>query len=193
MTAAPPPTVLVVCTGNVCRSPLLERLLQREVDAAHGAGAVAVRSAGTRALVGSAMDDRSAQLLRRLGGDPEGFAARSLTDQVVAGADLVLTATPEHRSDVVRLDPRALRRTFTVHEFAALADAVPARDRPGWEDPAEALAGLARSARAQRGTVGRPSSSGLVDPYRRSDEVYAALEQQVREVLPALARALGQG
>lgn len=186
------PTILVVCTGNVCRSPMLERLLQREVDAAHGSGVVSVRSAGTRALVGSPMDERSAQLLERLGGDPEGFAARALSEQVVAGADLVLTATPEHRSAVVSLDPRALRRTFTVHELAALCSAVPDDRLPRWEEPAGALAALAEAARARRGEVGRPPTTGLVDPFRRSDEVYAELEQQVREVLPDLARALRQ-
>lgn len=183
------PTILTVCTGNVCRSPLLERLLQREVDAELGGGAVAVRSAGTQALVGRAMDDRSADLLRELGGDPSGFTARALDEKLVEQAALVLTATPEHRSRVVQLDPRALRHTFTVHEFTALVSAIPEGELPRWEDPESAVANLAQSARAHRGAAGRMTTSGLIDPFRQKDEVYAALGQQVRDVWPGLARA----
>lgn len=190
MTAAP--TMLTVCTGNVCRSPLLERLLQREVDAAHGVGALAVRSAGTRALVGQAMDERSAKLLLEFGGDPSGFTARLLTESLVEQADLILTATPEHRSRVVQLDPRALRRTFTVHEFTALVNAIPTTELPRWGSPADAVVELGATARAQRGKAGRPATAGLVDPYRQRDEVYAELGQQVREVWPGLARVFGR-
>ncbi|WP_446740540.1 arsenate reductase/protein-tyrosine-phosphatase family protein [Ornithinimicrobium sp. CNJ-824] len=43
--------ILVVCTGNVCRSPLVERLLQQGLDERWGPGAFEVRSAGTGALV----------------------------------------------------------------------------------------------------------------------------------------------
>ena len=85
------PVLLTVCTGNVCRSPLLERLLQQHLDRSLGPGAVAVRSAGTAARVDSGMDERSARLLRDLGGDPEGFTSRRLTASMVREADLVLT------------------------------------------------------------------------------------------------------
>ncbi|WP_151524879.1 low molecular weight phosphatase family protein [Serinicoccus kebangsaanensis] len=185
------PTVLTVCTGNVCRSPLLERLLQRGVDRSHGAGRIEVRSAGTRALVGSGMDERSARLLVDLGGDHEGFRARRLTEEIVSGASLVLAATPEHRSAVVQLHPRALRRTFTVQEFAHLVQAIPDDDLPSWDDPGAALERLTERARQARAGATRAVGDGLVDPFRQSDAVYDELRQQVSEVLPPLSRALG--
>ncbi|MDQ3422084.1 MAG: low molecular weight phosphatase family protein, partial [Actinomycetota bacterium] len=55
--------MLVVCTGNICRSPLAERLLQRRL----GDRAV-VRSAGVQGLEASAMDPYAAAQLERLGG-----------------------------------------------------------------------------------------------------------------------------
>ena len=84
--------VLVVCTGNVCRSPYVHRLLVAEL----GAG-VRVASAGTGALEGYPMDRRAAERLRRAGGDPEGFVARQVDEEILDGADLVLTATRAHR------------------------------------------------------------------------------------------------
>lgn len=118
-------TVLVVCLGNVCRSPLAEHLLRMRLAGFLGAGADAVRvtSAGVRALVGNPMDEHSAAELRRLGGDPDGFASRQLTGALVGEADLVLVATRPLRSRVLEEAPRALRRAFTILEFAALATA----------------------------------------------------------------------
>jgi protein-tyrosine phosphatase len=124
-----PFTVLFVCVGNVCRSPLAERLLRARLDSTLGAEArelVAVESAGTRAPVGRPMDALAAAELERLGGDPDGSAARQFTEQVGQNADLVLTATKELRSRVLEDVPAALRRTFTIREFATLAEAASA-------------------------------------------------------------------
>src|SRR6266516_3236405 len=98
--------VLVVCAGNVCRSPLAERLIRARLAAALGGGA-----------------------------DPDGFRARAVSADLVAGADLVLTATREHRAAVVRLHPPAHRYTFTVREFGRLAAAIPAGERPAGLGP----------------------------------------------------------
>ena len=73
--------VLVVCTGNVCRSPLVERVL------AHTVGAqIEVQSAGTAALVDSPMDGRAAAQLQRWRMDPAGFVARQVVPAMVARA-----------------------------------------------------------------------------------------------------------
>ncbi|WP_327046217.1 sugar phosphate nucleotidyltransferase [Microbispora sp. NBC_01189] len=79
--------ILFVCTGNICRSAMAERITL----AALGPGSpILVGSAGTRAAEGHPMSERSRVELLRLGGDPSGFAARPLTAEAVAGADLVL-------------------------------------------------------------------------------------------------------
>jgi len=94
--------VLIVCTGNICRSPFIERLLQHQLDERRlherrlhegrpgSDRAILVHSAGTGALTGSAMDERAAARLVALGGDPVGFRARDLTPDLIAGSDLVL-------------------------------------------------------------------------------------------------------
>lgn len=186
-------TILVVCTGNVCRSPLLERLLQRGLDEAYGPGVVEVRSAGTGALVDHAMDERAAALLTRLGGDPDGFLARRLTPAMVAPADLVLAATLDHRAQVVRAHPRALKRTFTLGELASILRHLDPAERPVATDAPERLQELVAIATAHRGTVPPEpwEDFDLVDPYRRGDEVYDAVEEAVRQDLPVVLDALG--
>ena len=121
--SAPDPafTVLVVCTGNICRSPLAELLGRARLSTLLGnSGVLRLESAGTRAVVGSAMDPASARVLQELGGNPEGFRARHLTDQLAAAADLTLTMTRDHRRDVLGRAPRAMSRTFTLREAAGL-------------------------------------------------------------------------
>ncbi|MFK5633259.1 MULTISPECIES: low molecular weight phosphatase family protein [unclassified Ornithinimicrobium] len=184
--------ILTVCTGNVCRSPLLERLLQAALDERYGAGAVPVRSAGTRALIGSPMDERAAGVLGALGGSPAGFVGRRLSEPMVQQAELVLTATREHRADVARMHPRALKRTFTFRELADILDRLPPEELPQDADPQARVAALARVAAARRG-VRQPrtwTDFDIVDPYRRDDAVYATMREQVESALPAVLRGL---
>src|SRR6476620_12469959 len=74
---AAPVRILTVCTGNICRSPVAERLLQAGLDRMKP-GAFEVESAGTRAMVGQPVQPSSADIIRSYGGTPEGFAARQL-------------------------------------------------------------------------------------------------------------------
>ncbi|WP_066465500.1 arsenate reductase/protein-tyrosine-phosphatase family protein [Sanguibacter suarezii] len=175
-----PFTVLAVCTGNICRSPAVERLLGAALGPASG---IEVRSAGTRAMVGSAIPADMARLLVADGVSPEGFAARQLTEAMLRESRLVLALTREHRSRIVELFPGAVRRTFTVRELARLAAGVAPGDLgPG--TPAERLAALLPLAAAQRGQrPSTPDDDDVVDPYGRSETVYA---QSFAELAPAV-------
>src|SRR5690349_1929440 len=114
---APVFRVLFVCIGNVCRSPVGERLLAARLPGDR----FEIGSAGVGAMVGYAMSKYAAAELQGYGGNPSGFAARQLTPELIEDADLIMTATRELRSQVLSEQPGALRRTFTILEFAALA------------------------------------------------------------------------
>lgn len=181
-------TILTVCTGNICRSPLAEVLLRAQLEPL----GVRIHSAGTHALVGHGMPEPALELAVQEGADPEVAAAhqaRYLVEPLLADADLILTMAREHRSHVVKMMPNRLRRTYTVREFARLAstlrseDARAAADTAG-DDSRERFAAVLRAVNDQRGLT--PSSGDeddVIDPYRRSRETYA---RSAAELTPAL-------
>ena len=190
---AEPLRVLVVCTGNICRSPAVERLLAAGLgaayqgrDAAGGlAPAIEVGSAGTGALVGHPMADEMAALVRDLGVDPDGFQARQLAPGMVAQADLVLALTRRHRSAVVELVPAAVRRTFTLRELARLVQDVDPASLPGANaTTADRLRALVPLAAGRRGlSAHRPADDDVVDPYRGDAALY---RKAFGQLLPAV-------
>ncbi len=156
-----PGTVLVVCTGNVCRSPYLERRLRQELA---GTG-IRVESAGTHAMVGRDMDPGTRALLAALGADTGGFAARDLTPELMAGADLVVTAAREHRAGATRLHPAALRRTITLRDLADLLRGVPGEELRA-SAPRRHAVGAARARQRARRAGARcpPVRTGSTSP-----------------------------
>jgi protein-tyrosine phosphatase len=181
VTASPPQTspapfqVLFVCIGNVCRSPVGERLLAAKLPTDR----FEVRSAGVGAMVGYAMSKYSAEELRGYGGDPTGFAARQLTPEMIVEADLLLTATRDLRSQVLAESPGALRRTFAILEFAALTemcDESSAAEVVKW-------AGAHRSAAAG-------VEQDVPDPFRKGPEAHAAAAAAIHDAVELIAKGL---
>ena len=182
--------VLVVCTGNICRSPFIERMLQVSVP-----GSMVVSSAGTEAVVGEPIDPVAAGLLRRHGADPEGFVARQLTAEMVAEADLVLTATRAHRAAVASLRPRALGYGFVLGDFSDLAvgaDVHTDGDTRLVHAAGSWVAQVARVVADRRGMVAprKAEEVDIVDPYGRKEQVFNAMARQVLAALPPVLRLL---
>ena len=187
-------TLLLVCTGNICRSALAERLGRAFLAQTLGedAGQVRVVSAGTRAVVDSAMHPDSALVLRGFGAEAGDFRARQLVDGMASEADLTLTMTRAHRRDVLQRDPRVLARTFTLREAADLIGRLDDASIDGATLPERArkLVQLMAAARSERhGGENDDVRDPIGQPLEVHDEVGTVI---VETLLPVLRRIADQ-
>lgn len=166
--------VLVVCTANVCRSPVAAAMLAQRLDPTR----FEVVGAGVRAAVGRPIDPTAAAELRARGIPLPEATARQLTPALVGVSDLVLTATRAHRAEVLDLEPRRLGRTFALVEFAALVDRADADD----------LDGLVAAAAAIRSSG--PRDVDLPDPIGRPAEVHREVAARIEAAVATIARRL---
>ncbi|WP_167760422.1 hypothetical protein [Blastococcus sp. CT_GayMR16] len=183
-------TLLLVCTGNICRSALAERLGRAYLDEVLGAQAGAVRlvSAGTQGVVGSAMHPHSDLVLRGYGAAGGDFRAQQLTESIAAQADLVLSMTRTHRREVLRLNPRGLARTFTLREAADLLGLLGehAPDGRGFDERARGLVQAMAEVRSRRTA---DDNDDVPDPISGPVEAHEeAGELIVGTLLPILGR-----
>jgi protein-tyrosine-phosphatase len=176
-------SVLYVCTGNVCRSPVAELIMRAWAAPRSG---LSVSSAGIQALVGHPIDHGSAKALRQLGIDPSTHRARQLEPGMVSDADLVLTAETTHRDRVMTAVPRAFRRTFTLKEFAQLV----AQD--GSSGSPSAVVAAAAANRSGRGELPWDADN-IADPYRRGTDLARSTTAEIADAVRTTLRALGFG
>jgi RpiB/LacA/LacB family sugar-phosphate isomerase len=107
-------TILFICTGNVCRSPMAEALFRRET---HGRGAFRVLSAGLGAMDGQPPTAHSVEAMHKLGVDISEQRSRMLTADLVRQADYIFGMTHSHVDTVALLYPQAAEKTFLLREF----------------------------------------------------------------------------
>ena len=201
--AAPLQNLLVVCTANVCRSPLGQRVLGQAL-AGSAMGDLVVSSAGTRALEGEEMCPVSAEDL-----DPgdaayaTGHRARQLTGDLVRDADLVITMERAQRSIAVQAAPGSQSKVFTLREVEALLGVLAERDGA----PPADLTELAKALHSVRGLAplvpaepvkkhwwSKPTEPEdpmtIVDGHGRSREEHTASAGQVRETATRVGAAI---
>ena len=124
--------ILVVCVGNICRSPMAEALLRREL---RGQDGFTVESAGLGALVGHEASEHSVALMEELGLDISGHRARQIHPDMVAESDLVLVMEAGHRRAIDDADPTARGKVHRLGEWQDVDIDDPYRqERSAYED-----------------------------------------------------------
>ncbi len=105
--------ILIVCVGNICRSPMAEYLFRQRM-ATRG---IEFSSAGLGALVGSPMDATALQLLAENGIDGTMHRAHQLTPTILRQADLVLGMEKNHVAAMIRLAPEVRDKVYLLDKW----------------------------------------------------------------------------
>lgn len=166
--------ILVVCTGNVCRSPMAAGFLRSALERRFGALAPEVRSAGTLARPGEPASVGTVFAAAELGVDLSAHRAVRLTPELIRGTDVILAMAAEHRDAVARLAPEAAGATFTLKELIRRLEALP---------PARALAPDALRERVAEAAAD-PAPGGpdddVPDPLGGTLDGYVAVARELR-------------
>lgn len=180
--------VLVVCTGNICRSPMAEGFLRdrsrRLLD-----GDLDVSSAGTWARMGSPPMPEAIEAAAERGVDVAHLRSTPIEPEAIDRADLVLTMAAEHRDEVLHIEPRAEPKTFTLKELVRLLAELPeARPDAGREGA------LDRIAQANRLRSGPDPpvvlDQDVSDPLGLGFPTYRAKAFEIEEQVEALIKRL---
>ncbi|MEJ2887797.1 arsenate reductase/protein-tyrosine-phosphatase family protein [Actinomycetospora aeridis] len=188
--------LLFVCTGNICRSPFARFHARALLEMRLGprwASWFDVASGGTGAVVGAEMHPLSRAQLGPLAQHPDvaAFRARQIPARDVELADLVLTVSRSHRSAVLELEPRALRSTFTMPEFARLLEGVDHAALP--TDPRERAHALVAAALAERGQGAPvdPEDDAIPDPVQGEIDAHVEAARRMHAAIRPLVDAIG--
>jgi protein-tyrosine phosphatase len=181
--------VIFVCTGNICRSPMAEQMLIQKAE--KNKLPIKVVSAGVMAMTGDPMTPQSADAMTKRGFTPTKHISQDLTPKLLEEADLVLTATLDHRGEIARMLPKASKYSFTIDEFARLTSFL--RADPEFQEefkkkPKETrdqyLKRAMHEAVLLRGMV--PTNfdpKDVIDPYGESIEVYNQVAEHIDVML----------
>lgn len=165
-------TILIVCTGNICRSPVGAALLAHHLARAD----IVLTSAGTHAMEGHSPAPETSNYLQNALGIAAQGEGTQLTKESAEAATLILTMTEDQRAWVTRLAPRTVRRTYTMLEFSRVLAEL---DRHASYDSLSELVRACAPYRRRANFQG--PNNDIADPYGRAPEIYATSFAQVAQ------------
>jgi protein-tyrosine-phosphatase len=166
-------SILVVCTGNICRSPIAEGLLRDALVARFGRDAPTVSSAGTMGVEGSSATPESVTAAAERGIDIASHRARRLNVEPARDADLILGMAGEHR-EALEGSPVLMARAFTLKELVRLLESLP--PVAAGAGPGSLVERVAAADGARRGGFrGNRLDDDIADPLGLSLQSYRAV------------------
>ena len=176
--------LLLLCTGNICRSPMAEGILRRRLDEL-GVDAN-VHSAGLLDL-GREASAPAVEVMGERGVDLSSHRSRQMARRLISDADLVICMERVHVREAVLLDPSAFPRIFTLKELVRRGAATGPR---GPEEPLATWLARAHDGRRAADHLGSSLDDDVEDPIGRSRDFYVRTANELEDLLDRLVGLL---
>jgi low molecular weight protein-tyrosine phosphatase len=182
-------SILVVCGGNQCRSPIAEAFLRSRLHERLGSAAPTVASAGTIARTGAPATPETVMVAREHGLDASTHEAAAIRPEMLTAADVVLTMTADQRDAVRTMSARAATKTFTVKEAVGLLEQLPAVHQPPEPDQVRLRLAEADAYRRRRG-IAPVDDEDVIDPIGQPMQTHRAVAWELAELCDRLVDGL---
>jgi protein-tyrosine phosphatase len=179
--------IVVICSGNICRSPMAEALLAHDLGVR---GVLArVTSVGTLDL-DSPADPLAVQVIAERGIDISPHRSHVMTEQSLAGADLVIGMAREHVRAATLVDPSVYARAFTLRELVrrAQSNGGPVKGEPVWSWGVHLTAD-----RQFTDLLGASPVDDIEDPIGQNIEFFRYVASEIADLSAALAVTMAAG
>lgn len=171
--------ILLVCTGNTCRSSMAQALLRKMLlDVLGEKGKeIQIISAGTGAVEGEGASRNAIAVMNAEGIDLSTHRARRLKREEIIKADLVLTMTINQKEEVIKMVPEARKKVYTLREFAEK----PRGTEDVWREADQLRRALEEKRRHFLEQEG-PKLEELRERYNELNRQKRALEEELRQI-----------
>jgi protein-tyrosine phosphatase len=176
--------VLILCTGNICRSPMAEALLRERL---RSRGVEATVSSAGITFDGRAATDDAIRAAASYDLDITEHRSRLMNADLVHRANLVIGMERLHAREAVVLGESLLPRCFTLKELVRRGEAVGARRQ---DESTEAWLARANAGRRPMELLGESAADDVADPYLGSPKVYAACIAEIADLVERLVNLM---
>ncbi|MGZ4715511.1 MAG: arsenate reductase/protein-tyrosine-phosphatase family protein [Acidimicrobiales bacterium] len=186
VTTLRPIEILIVCTGNTCRSPMAEAIVRRRVDAL---GVEAAVSSAGLVSDGQPATDTAVDTMAIRGLDLTGHRSQRITPALLVGPDLIIGMAREHVREAVVMRPELYTRTFTLKELVRRGSELGPRapDRP-----VDEWLRAAHEGRTPVQLMGSSDLDDVADPVGQGPAVYEATARELVVLVDRLVDLLWQ-
>jgi len=166
MTSSPYAKIMVVCLGNICRSPVAEAMLRRSLPGRQ------ICSAGLNAMVGQGVESTARELAEQDDLDVSQHKAQQISTDLIQWADLILVMSQQQRQALGAKAPVAMGKIMLLGHWLPASGTLGSVGEPG--------------------KPGAPGATGLdiPDPYQKSREVFEYVHQTMSQAVALWSRKI---